>query len=445
MIHKYYLNGIYTLIDINSGCVFTIDEITYSVLDYYPEKDRENILKLLKDKYPKEEIELVMDEIDELINDNQLFTDDIQINSGEMIEPAIKALCLHVSHDCNIRCKYCFASQGDFNGEKLLMSEETGKKAIDFLIEQSKGRRNLEVDFFGGEPLMNMDVVKKLVSYAREKEKSFGKHFRFTMTTNGMLLNESNMNYLNENMDNIVLSIDGRKEINDRMRIAPNGEGTYDYIIKKIKKMSQIRGSKDHYVRGTYTKYNLDFCEDVQHLSEQGFKNISVEPVVTDESMDYAITENDLPEILTQYEKLAKYFCTDKRNFNFFHFNIDLDGGPCFYKRVSGCGAGSDYIAITPQGEIYPCHQFVGNEKFKMGDLNTGIVNKWIQDYFHKANLTDKDECQSCWAKYYCGGGCLANAYHRNGDVCIPDKIGCEMEKKRIECAIMIKNYNHPK
>ncbi|MFZ7132009.1 MAG: thioether cross-link-forming SCIFF peptide maturase [Eubacteriales bacterium] len=441
MIHKYNLNGRYILLDVNSGGVFSIDKITYHVLDHYPRHNRNETVKILKCQYSSEALQDCINEIDFLIESDELFSKGIAVNNKLKNNSTIKAICLHISHDCNMRCKYCFASQGNFQGDKLLMSEEVGKKAIDFLITNSQGRRNLEIDFFGGEPLMNMDVVEKLVEYAKKQEKECGKNFRFTLTTNGVLLDDKNMHFINENMNNVVLSLDGRKEINDAMRYTPNGKGTYEYIVKKIKKMVDLRKDKDYYVRGTFTKYNLDFSNDIFHLAELGFKNISVEPVVTKPTEDYAITKDELPRILREYEKLAESYCKNINNnhFNFFHFNVDLEQGPCLYKRISGCGAGSDYIAITPQGELYPCHQFVGNETFRLGTLETGITNTNCQQQFYEANLTDKEDCTQCWAKYYCGGGCLANAYHANGDIKTPDKIGCEMEKKRIECAIMVK------
>ena len=441
MIHKYKFEDTYILLDVNTGGVFKIDEISYDVLNYYPNANKDNVVKALKGKYKDMDIRQTMKEIDELIDSKELFTPHINLVNHLNDNTSIKAMCLHVSHDCNIRCKYCFASQGDFQGDRLLMDLETGKKAIDFLIEHSKGRRNLEIDFFGGEPLMNFDLVKNLVAYAKEKEKKHSKNFRFTITTNALLLNESNMDFLNENMDNIVLSIDGRKEVNDRMRYTANNKGTYDTIIKKIKDMVDIRGNKDYYVRGTYTKYNLDFSSDVLHLADMGFKNISVEPVVTESKYDYAISKDDLPKLFEEYDKLAREYIKRQKDspFHFFHFNVDLDNGPCLYKRVSGCGAGNDYISITPQGDIYPCHQFVGDEKFKLGDLDTGMVSSVMKDKFYEANLTEKEKCRQCWAKYYCGGGCLANAYHSKGDILEPDDIGCELEKKRLECAIGIK------
>lgn len=432
----------FILLDVNSGNVYSIDDATYNILDYYPNKSKKETIDILKTKYDLTDLNEAINEINILMQNNELFSKSIEIKEGFINNSSIKAMCLHVSHDCNISCNYCFASQGNFHGETLLMSEEVGKKAIDFLILNSKDRKNLEVDFFGGEPLLNLDVVRAVVTYAKEKGKIHNKNFRFTITTNAVLLNDKNMDYLNDNMHNIVLSIDGRKEVNDRMRHTANNSGTYDVIIKNIKEMVNKRGEKDYYVRGTYTKYNLDFSNDVLHLSDCGFKNISVEPVVASPASEYALSEEDLPILFKEYEELAKEYLNRKEynnsGFDFFHFNIDLDSGPCLYKRVSGCGAGNDYIAVTPKGEIYPCHQFVGNDKFKLGDFEQGIINTKMKEMFYEANLSDKPQCNDCWAKFYCGGGCLANAYSFNSNIMIPDKIGCELEKKRLECAIMI-------
>ncbi len=435
----------YMVLDINSGAVHLVDKITYDILDYYPEISKKESISKLQDKYQRSEIEEVIQEIDRLIEDGLLFTKGLDISKWKEKlnnqEKAIKAMCLHIAHDCNLRCKYCFASQGDFQGERSLMSQEVGRKAIDFLIKNSGNRRNLEVDFFGGEPLMNFDVVKDIVKYAKEKEKKYNKNFRFTITTNATLLTEDKMNYINQNMNNIVLSIDGDKSTNDFMRPTINGKGSYDIILPQISKMVQKRRDKDYYVRGTFTKYNLNFSKDVLHLAEQGFKEISMEPVVTDPEKDYAITEEDLPVIFKEYENLAvKYLEREKGKnpFHFFHFNIDLSQGPCIYKRLSGCGAGNEYVAITPEGEIYPCHQFVGNEDFKMGNVFSGIKRNTIQKEFKEAHVLNKDKCNNCWAKFYCSGGCHANAYNFNKDIHIPYSVGCEMEKKRIECALMI-------
>ncbi|QSX08779.1 thioether cross-link-forming SCIFF peptide maturase [Alkalibacter rhizosphaerae] len=440
MIHKYTLNGYHILLDVNSGSVFEIDPITDDLLEYYP--NWEEAISSLQDKYPVEEMKESWKELEFLEEQGLLNSPEIVLEDKVTTDHPIKAMCLHVSHDCNMRCAYCFASEGSFHGEKVLMELETGKKAFDFLIENSGNRRHLEVDFFGGEPLMNLDVVKALVEYGRSKEEEFGKEFRFTMTTNALLLNEENMAYLNENMSNIVLSLDGRKETNDRMRKTVNMDGTYQYIIDKIKRMTEIRGDKDHYVRGTFTRNNMDFSKDVLDLADQGFKSISVEPVVASPEEPYALREEDVELLLQEYEDLAAAYLKSReegKDFQFFHFNIDLAGGPCAYKRVSGCGAGTDYISITPTGQIYPCHQFVGLEEFILGDLEQGIVAETIRKDFEKVNLADKPACKDCWAKYYCGGGCFANAYNFNKDIAVPYELGCILEKKRVECAIMIK------
>ncbi|MBF7095890.1 thioether cross-link-forming SCIFF peptide maturase [Alkalibacter mobilis] len=440
MIHKYYLNGHHILMDINSGSVFEIDELTYEVLDYFPDKDK--CFDLLGTKYDEDQLAEVWNELTYLKNQGILYSEDIVLDEKIIKNRDVKAMCLHISHDCNMRCAYCFAAEGSFNGDKLLMSYETGKEAIDFLIENSGERKHLEIDFFGGEPLMNFSVVKDLVEYARSIEKKYNKEFRFTMTTNALLLNDENMKYLDENMANIVLSLDGRKETNDKMRKTVTDEGTYDLIIDKIKRMVELRGNKDHYVRGTFTKNNLDFSKDVMDLADRGFKSISVEPVVASPEMSYALTDEDLDRLINEYEDLAvRYldYWRSGKGFDFFHFNIDLHGGPCAYKRVSGCGAGTDYISVTPTGEIYPCHQFVGIEDFVLGSLKEGIVRTDLRKDFERVNLTDKKACNDCWAKYYCGGGCFANAYNFNKDIYQPYELGCELEKKRVECAVMIK------
>lgn len=440
MIHRYRLNGYNILLDVNSGSVFELDDMTYDLLDHYPDWD--SAKASLAEKYGVDQLSESWDELKNLEEQGLLNSPDMVLDEQFTTDHPIKAMCLHVSHDCNMRCAYCFASEGSFHGEKVLMDAETGKKAFDFLIENSGDRKHLEVDFFGGEPLMNLDVVKELVEYARGREEETGKKFRFTMTTNGLLLDEDNMKYINETMSNIVLSLDGRQETNDRMRKTVNNQGTYEHIIDKIKRMVEIRGNRDHYVRGTFTRENLDFSKDVMDLAEQGFHSISVEPVVAPPEESYALTHEDVDELLQEYENLALSYLEkikEGNSFSFFHFNIDLHGGPCAYKRVSGCGAGTDYISVTPGGDIYPCHQFVGLEEFKLGDLEHGIVREDIRKEFEKVNLADKPACRDCWAKYYCGGGCFANAYHSNKDISIPYELGCILEKKRVECAIMIK------
>ena len=353
----------------------------------------------------------------------------------------VKALCLHIAHDCNLACKYCFAEEGEYHGRRALMSLEVGKKALDFLIEHSGNRRNLEVDFFGGEPLMNWQVVKDLVVYGRELEKQYDKHFRFTVTTNGVLLNDEIQEFINQEMDNVVLSLDGRKEVNDRMRPFRNGAGSYDLIVPKFQKLAESRNQEKYYIRGTFTRNNLDFSKDILHFADLGFTQISIEPVVGEDTDPYAIQEADLPQIFAEYDKLAKIMVERKRagqGFQFFHFMIDLEGGPCVAKRLSGCGSGTEYLAVTPWGDLYPCHQFVGDEKFRMGTVEEGILRPEIAEDFRSCSVYSKEECRHCFARFYCSGGCMANAYKFKGSLHETYPVGCEMERKRVECAIMI-------
>ncbi|SHH24784.1 uncharacterized protein SAMN02745245_00880 [Anaerosphaera aminiphila DSM 21120] len=441
-IHKFYLNDKYIILDIASGSVHVVDEIIYDLVDDYLNSSSEKLVEKYSGKYSVDSIEEAISEIKELKEEELLFTEDKRL-SKPVYNPQniVKAMCLHVAHDCNLRCEYCFASQGDFHGQRLLMTEEVGKKALDYLLENSGSRVNLEVDFFGGEPLMNFDLIKKLVDYGRSKEKEYNKHFRFTVTTNGVLLNDEINDYINENMDNVVLSLDGRKEINDYMRPTTNGKGSYDLIVPKFKELIDKRGDKDYYIRGTFTNKNLDFSEDLLEYYKLGFKKTSIEPVVTDEREEYAIREEHLEEILDEYEKMSKDYIKIKKedkDFLFFHFMIDLTQGPCIIKRTVGCGAGSEYMAVTPDGDFYPCHQFVGEEEFKIGDVYNGVKNTTLRDEFKGTNVYTKEECYNCWARYYCSGGCHANAYYSNNDITKPYKVGCEMEKKRIECAISI-------
>jgi len=441
-IHKFYLNDRYVVLDVYSGAVHVVDGIVYDILDYYKDNSLEEIIEKLSGKYKISQIKEAYDEISTLEREGLLYSEEVDTrNISYNSDNVIKAMCLHVAHDCNLRCKYCFASQGDFKGERSLMSLEVGKRALEFLCENSGRRRNLEVDFFGGEPLMNFDLVKELVNYGREIEKKYNKHFRFTITTNGVLLDDEKIDYINENMDNVVLSLDGRKDVNDNMRKTVTGKGSYDVIIPKFKELVKRRGDKDYYIRGTFTSYNLDFSEDALHFYNEGFKKISIEPVVTSPENDYALKDEHVDEILREYEKFSKEYIDIKKkdkDFLFFHFMIDLKQGPCLAKRSIGCGAGSEYVAVTPEGELYPCHQFVGNEDFKLGDVFSGVLNTKKREEFKKANVFAKEECKSCWAKFYCSGGCHANAYNTNGDILKPYRIGCEMEKKRIECAISI-------
>ncbi len=447
MIHKYKLAGYNIVLDVNSGGVHVVDDLTYDLLDNveppFSEKCPENVVEKLLKFYEKDDIESCYDEIVELYNEKILFSeDDYEKFAKYSVASPVKAMCLHIAHDCNLRCEYCFASTGDFGEGRKLMPLETGKKAIDFLIKQSADRENLELDFFGGEPLMNFEVVKEIVKYARMREKECGKNFRFIITTNGILLNDSNTEFINQEMSNVVLSLDGRKNVNDKVRKRVDGGGSYDIIAPKFKKLVDARGDKDYYVRGTFTKYNLDFADDVFSLYEAGFEQISVEPVVCKPSESYAITEGDLPQTFKEYENLAlRILEAEKKGdkFNFFHFMLDLDQGPCAIKRLRGCGCGNEYVAVTPDGDIYPCHQFVGEQKFKMGNLDEGTFDLSIKDEFAHANIYTKPECKKCWAKFYCSGGCNANNYQYAGDIHNAHKLSCQLQKKRLECAIMMK------
>lgn len=441
-VHKFYLNDKYIVLDINSGFVHLVDEIVYDIIDYFLDNTVDEIYNYLGTKYSKDSIIEAYSEIKILYDECLLFTEGLEIKEFDYNrQNVIKALCLHVAHDCNLRCKYCFASQGDFKGKRSLMPLEIGKRALEFIVESSGNRRNLEVDFFGGEPLMNFDVVKQLVKYGRELEKDNNKRFRFTITTNGILLDDEKIDFINENMDNVVLSLDGRKEINDNMRSTISGDGSYDIIVPKIINMVNKRGDKDYFVRGTFTRNNLDFANDILEYYKLGFKKVSMEPVVTDPREEYALREEDLDVILNEYERFSREYIKIKKSdkdFTFFHFMIDLNQGPCLIKRASGCGAGSEYLAVTPEGDLYPCHQFVGEEAFKLGNVYDGIIKTEICDEFKKNNVFTKEDCSSCWARFYCSGGCHANAYYSNNDIKAPYKMGCEMEKKRIECAISI-------
>ena len=449
MIHQYKNNGYNIVMDINSGAIHVVDEVSYDMIALYEDHDKDAVIAEVAKTYPnisREELEEAYDEITSLKEEGSLFTKDEyedRVIDYTKRPTVVKALCLHIAHACNLSCKYCFAEEGLYHGKKAeLMPYEVGKQALDFLVANSGNRRNLEVDFFGGEPLLNFDVVKQLVEYGRELEKTHDKHFRFTLTTNGVLLNDEIMEFANREMDNVVLSIDGRKEIHDMMRPFQRGDGSYDIILPKFKKFADSRGQQKYYARGTFTHNNLDFSKDVLHLADLGFKQISVEPVVAQSTDDYALQEEDLPKLFEEYDKLAaemvKRHGTDK-DFTFFHFMIDLEGGPCVYKRLSGCGSGTEYMAVTPSGELYPCHQFVGTEGFKMGDVWTGITNTEMQTQFKGCNVYSRPACKDCFAKFYCSGGCAANAYNFTGDIRGNYALGCELQKKRIECAIMIK------
>ncbi len=441
MVHTFSLLGQNLAVDVNSGAVHVLDNITYAVLQKMkdPTTPLEEIAAALPE-YEQDTVEESYGELQELVKKGELFA------PADYIDPAmaviknapIKALCLHVSHDCNLRCKYCFAATGDFGTGRLLMDVDTAKAAIDFVIARSGQRRNIEVDFFGGEPLMAMDVVKETVAYARSREKESGKHFRFTITTNGVLLDDETIDYINQEMDNCVLSLDGRKEVNDHFRVTPNGRGSYDIILPKFKKLVEKRGDKDFYLRGTFTRENLDFSKDVLAIAEEGFRQISVEPVSADEHCDYALREEDLPAICAEYERLAEIM-KDRHDFNFFHFNVDLTQGPCVIKRIRGCGAGCEYVAVTPEGDIYPCHQFVGQEEYKLGNVHQQAFNLAVSEQFAGLNIYTRNECADCWAKFYCTGGCSASNLLVNHDIKTPNHIACEMERKRLECAIALK------
>jgi uncharacterized protein len=445
MLHKYELNGLKIVIDVNSGCVHVFDKIAYDVVDYL-EQSLETAVSSLMDKYSKEEIEEAYIELKQLEQQGQLNSVDTYKDQilNEEKEIHTKALCLNIAHDCNIRCGYCFASTGDYHGGRKLMPIEVAKGAIDFLLETSGSRKRLELDFFGGEPLMNFDVIKEAVKYGRERQKEYNKRIGFTITTNGTLLNEEAAEFFNENMDNVVVSIDGRKTVNDKMRKFTDGRGTFDEILPKIKEFVNSRGDKSYYIRGTFTANNLDFSEDVIFLADQGFKEISIEPVVAEESRAYALKEEHLPFIFNQYEKLAERYIEYQdqgKGFRYYHFLMDLDGGPCIYKRVSSCGSGVEYFAVTPDGELYPCHQFVGREEFMMGNIKDGVTNKQLQKEFDKNTVYNKEKCTDCWAKFYCSGGCQANAATFNNDLKVPYDLECKLQQKRIECAIMLKAY----
>lgn len=457
MIHQYKSNGYNIVLDVNSGSVHMVDDIVYDILPYAEELAANNTLNaaaLLKEVQEKSsqdktfqdlEVKEAVEEIEELYQAGVLFSKDIYESYIQDIgkkESVVKALCLHMAHDCNLACKYCFAQEGEYNGRRALMDFETGKKALDFLVSHSGNRINLEVDFFGGEPLLSWDVIKELVAYGRSLEKEHNKRFRFTLTTNGVLLDDDKLTFINKEMDNIVLSLDGRKEVNDAMRPSRGGKGTYDQIVNKFKKVADSRGQEKYYVRGTYTNQNLDFSEDVKHLADLGFRQISIEPVVAPDDAEYALKEKDLPVLYAEYDKLALEMLKrieENNEFHFFHFNIDLDGGPCVAKRLSGCGSGTEYLAVTPWGDLYPCHQFVGQDEFLLGNVDDGIIREDICKKFAVSNVYSKPKCKDCFAKFYCSGGCAANSWQFHGNINDVYDIGCDLQRKRIECAIMIK------
>ncbi len=448
MIHQYKFGGYNIVLDICSGSVHAVDDIAYDIIADYQSTDRQTLIEKTASKYPAEplsDIEECYDQITELKNAGKLFCEDtFKPMAGALkakTSGVIKALCLHIAHTCNLNCSYCFASQGKYHGERALMSYEVGKRALDFLVENSGSRHNLEVDFFGGEPLMNFDVVKKLVEYASSIEKEKNKHFRFTLTTNGVLVDDDVIEFANKEMSNVVLSLDGRKEVHDRYRVDYAGNGSWEKIVPKFQKFVKERGDKDYYMRGTFTHANPDFLEDIKTMLDLGFTQLSMEPVVAAADDPSALTEEDKPIVEKQYEELAKLMLKrDKegRPFTFYPYMIDLKGGPCIYKRISGCGSGTEYMAVTPWGDLYPCHQFVGDEKFKLGDIYNGVTNKSIQNEFASCNVYARPDCADCWAKFYCSGGCAANAYHATGSVTGVYKYGCDLFRKRMECAIAV-------
>ena len=450
MVHQYKLNGYNIVLDTASGSVHAVDEVAYDIIEMYKDKTEEEIVSAILEKYPNTE-DVTREDILDCISDVKSLVEAGKLYSEDKYEPlakvyknnskVVKALCLHVAHTCNLNCSYCFASQGKYHGDRALMSFEVGKAAFDFLIKNSGERRNLEVDFFGGEPMMNFEVVKQLVAYAREVEGQYNKNFRFTFTTNGVLLDEEVMDFLNKEMSNVVLSLDGRREVNDHFRRDYAGRGSYDTIVPKFQRLVEKRGGKGYYVRGTFTHNNTDFTNDIFHMADLGFTELSMEPVVCPPGDPYALTDEDLPVLFEQYEILAKEMIKRKREgrpFTFYHYMLDLKNGPCIYKRITGCGSGTEYMAVTPWGELYPCHQFVGDEKYSLGNVFDGVKNTEVQDEFRSCNAYARPECNDCWARLYCSGGCAANSYHSTGSISGVYKYGCELFKKRIECAVMM-------
>ncbi|MBO4374362.1 MAG: thioether cross-link-forming SCIFF peptide maturase [Lachnospiraceae bacterium] len=451
MVHRYKNNGYNIVLDVNSGAVHVVDDVVYDLIPLMendPGISDDELVRQIGSGYDGSDVKEAAGEVRKLYEDGTLFSADVfepyieRFTEEKSRAPIIKAMCLHIAHDCNLRCAYCFAGDGEYHGRKALMSYEVGKKALDLLIASSGSRVNLEVDFFGGEPTLNFDVVKKLVEYGRSREKECNKKFRFTLTTNGLLLDDEVLDFANKEMGNLVLSIDGRREVNDRMRPTAGGKGSYDVILPKFRKAAASRDQTNYYVRGTYTHFNTDFAKDVLHLHDEGFEQISVEPVVSDPKEEYAIREEDIPVLLEQYDVLAREIIKRRKEgrfINFFHFMIDLEGGPCVAKRLSGCGAGTEYLAVTPWGDLYPCHQFVGKEEFLLGNVDDGIINTKLSSKFASCNVYTKKECRDCFAKFYCSGGCMANSYNATGDINGNYETGCILQRKRIECAIMIK------
>ena len=451
MIHQYKLGGYNIVLDVPSGSLHVVDEVAYDIIGLFEKESKENILSAMKEKYADREditpsdVEECYAQVESLRDMGKLFVpDNFESMAGKLKEKTsgvVKALCLHIAHTCNLNCSYCFASQGKYHGERAVMSYEVGKRALDFLVENSGTRRNLEVDFFGGEPLLNFEVVKELVKYARSIEGAAGKNFRFTLTTNGMLIDDDVIDFSNREMSNVVLSLDGRKEIHDRFRVDYAGRGSFDTIVPKFQKLVEERGGKNYYMRGTFTHANPDFLEDIKVMLDLGFKELSMEPVVAAPGDPAELTEADIKVVMEQYEKLAELMLKKHKEgdpFTFYHYMIDLKGGPCIYKRISGCGSGTEYMAVTPWGDLYPCHQFVGDEKYKLGNIYDGVTNKEAQAEFASCNVYKKKECRDCWARLYCSGGCAANAYHATGSITGIYEKGCELFKKRMECALML-------
>ena len=449
MIHQYKFGGQNIVLDVCSGGVHVVDDLAYDIISMFESHPKEETVRVLAEKYSddvtEDEVAECWEQVEELKRSGILFSEDsfepLQDELKRRSEGIVKALCLHVAHSCNLNCEYCFASQGRYSGERALMSFETGKRALDFLIEHSGSRRNLEVDFFGGEPLMNWQVVKDLVKYARSVEKEHNKNFRFTLTTNGMLIDDEVIEFSNREMSNVVLSLDGRKEIHDRYRVDYEGRGSWDRIVPKFQEFVKRRGDKNYYIRGTFTHANPDFLKDIETMLDLGFTELSMEPVVAAEDDPSALTQEDVSIVKDQYEKLALLMLEKEkegRPFTFYHYMIDLKDGPCVYKRISGCGSGTEYMAVTPWGDLYPCHQFVGDEKFRLGDVWKGVTNTEMTDEFRACNVYSRPECRECWARLYCSGGCAANAYHACGSVNGIYEKGCELFKKRMECAIWL-------
>ena len=450
MLHCYKMNGYNIVIDAYSGSVHAVDEVAFDVISMYENHDTEEVKDYVLKKYAdrddvtNEELDEMFEDIEQLRHYGKLYTEDIYADRAfdfKNRNTVIKALCLHVAHTCNLNCEYCFASQGKYHGDRAIMPFEVGKRALDFLVENSGTRTNLEVDFFGGEPLMNWDVVKQIVRYGRELEKTHNKKFRFTLTTNGVLLDDEVTEFANKEMHNVVLSLDGRKEIHDNLRKTVNGKGSYDTIVPKFKRFVEKRGNKGYYMRGTFTHNNTDFTNDIFHMADMGFTELSMEPVVCKPDDPYALNEDDLPVLFDQYELLAKEMIKrdrEGRGFTFYHYMVDLKAGPCIYKRISGCGSGTEYMAVTPWGELFPCHQFVGDEKYSLGNIWDGVTNDDVRNEFKMCNAYARPECRDCWAKLYCSGGCAANSYHATGSITGVYDYGCKLFKKRIECAIMM-------